>query len=301
MQTKVILALLVVASAVHPILGQPPAARDSAPIKSADFPIVARRVDAFEQRINSKRVEDREEVVFTLRVGWRLPDAESVKFLKHVLKQDADPWIRGFAAKTLYEMWAPLEPGDLPASLCGYHRGQFLNRRRKELCDDLIAEVKQGGVEAGYAAYALGLLRCRKATPQLRDLAESNNEFVRYTAGRALIDCGDKEGAIPILRTLMNHPVPRGATIREIVDPHYQALAARAYMELGAAEKKAGIERLIALMDELAVWDEINAQGRLQSVRQMLATVSGEYFLSSKDARAWHEEQRRNGEKPPRK
>jgi hypothetical protein len=81
------------------------------------------------------------------------------------------------------------------------------------------------------------------------------------------------------------------APISQVEDPHYQALAARAYMELGAAQKQEGIERLVELMKELERWEDINASGRLETTRRMLATVSGRYFISHEEAQAWQQKQ----------
>src|SRR5262249_15428011 len=147
----------------------------------------------------------------------------------------------------------------------------------------------------GYAAYAVGLLRCREAAPELRKLAASSNVFVRYSAGRALIECGDPEGAAPILKKIMSSPVPPDAPFDQVEDPYYQALAARAYMELGGARREEGLDRLIGLMKELEHWQEINARGRLETTRRVLALLSGKYFLSHEEARAWREEQARKG------
>jgi hypothetical protein len=266
--------------------------KEGGPITAADFPGVARRYQAFEERINSPRVEDRITVLNQLTTGWVLPDAEMARFLKRVMKQDADPIVRGMAILALREMWVPIDPAELPTTFMGYHRGVIIDRQRKDLAADLIAQLKVVDPAGGYGAYAVGLLRLKEAVPALRDLAEAKNVFVRYSAGRALLECGDKEAAEAILKTIMNHPIPPNATIDQVEDPYYQALASRAYVELGPAQKKAGIERLIGLMKELEAWTDINAQGRLESTRRELATVSGRYFITHKDAREWFEKQK---------
>jgi hypothetical protein len=266
--------------------------KDNGPIKAADFPNVARRIDAFEERINSPRVEDRTAVLGQLTHDWYLPNAEMVRFLKRVAKHDADAWVRGTAIKELHDAWIPLDPGELPTSFIGYHRGLTIDRQRKDLAADLIAQVRQGDLSGGYAAYAVGLLRLKEAVPDLRNLAESKNVFVRYSAGRALVECGDKVAGAAILKTIMNGGVPVNAPIGQLEDPYYQALAARAFMEVGPIEKKAATERLIELMKELEAWTDINAQGRLQTARRELGRVSGQYFTSHQDARAWLEKRK---------
>jgi hypothetical protein len=290
MRRNVAMLLFAIVALAPPSLGQSPADTEKklGRITSADFPQVSRRIDFFEKRINSPRGQDRAAVVSELTGGWRNLDKETMALLKRILKEDADPAVRGLAVGALHSAWVSLDPDELPIRFTGYHREQLLDRQAKNLCDELIREVGRGGVEAGYAAYALGLLRCKAATAALRNLAESNNEFVRYSAGRALIECGDQEGAAPILKTLMSQGVPPKAAIGDIVDPHYQALAARAYMELGADQKKAGIERLIGLMKELESRQDVNAGGRLDTARRMLVMVSGEFFRSHREAQAWY-------------
>src|SRR2546426_35551 len=83
------------------------ARKDGGPIKAADFPAVARTFQAFEERINSPRVEDRITVLNQLTTAWVLPDAELVKFLKCVMKHDGDPIVRGMAVQALHDMWVP--------------------------------------------------------------------------------------------------------------------------------------------------------------------------------------------------
>lgn len=265
---------------------------DNGPIKAADFPNVARRVDVFEQRINSPNIDDRVAVLGQLTHHWYLPDAELVRFLKRVARHDADPWVRGYAIKELYDAWIPLDVSELPATFTGYHRGQVIDRHRKGYATELVAEIKKGDLPGGYAAYVAGLMRLQEAVPALRDLAESKNVFVRTSAGRALIECGDKASGAAMLTTVMNAGVPVNTPIGQMEDPHYQALAARAYMEVGPAEKRAGVARLVELMKELEAWTDINAHGRLQTARRELARATGRYFNTHKDARAWLDKER---------
>jgi hypothetical protein len=268
------------------------ARKDGGPIKATDFPSVARGYQAFEERINSPRTEDRIMILGQVTTGWVLPDAEMTRFLKRLMKHDSDPVLRGMAVQALRDMWVPLDPGELPTTFMGYHRGLLIDRQRGDLVADVVAQVKQGGLAGGYGAYAAGLLRVKEAVPDLKNLAEADNVFVRYSAGRALLECGDKVAAGAILKTIMNNPVPANTPIGQLVDPYYQVLAARAYMDLGPAEKKAGLERLIDLMRELEDWRDINAQGRLECTRRALANVSGRYFITHKDAREWAEKQK---------
>jgi hypothetical protein len=239
--------------------------------------------------MSSPRSEDREQVVRELAGHWRLPDESLVKFFRHVARHDASPRVRGSAILALYDHWVPIDPKDLPTTFTGYHHDQLVNLQDPDLAKKLVREVRQGGLTGGYAAYVAGLLRLKEAAPDLHNLAEEKNEFVRYTGARALLDCGDPKGAEPILKTVMSHPVPRKAPIGTIVDPYYQALAARAYAGLGKAQRQAGIERLIDLMQELAAWEDVNAESRLLTARAMLGNLAGQLFLTHHEARAWYE------------
>jgi WD40 repeat protein len=258
-------------------------------LKAADYPNVVRRVKDLEERANSVHVEERVWLAADVRYTWRgSDDGETVRLLRHIAKHDANPTVRGAAIRHLYYHWAPIEPSELPEVFSGYS-GKLLDRRQKSLTKHLIEDLKQGDAEAGYAAYALGLLRCQEAAPALRGLANDKNAFARYSAARALMSCGDKEGAAPILKSLMNAGVPPGAETGQLVDPYYQARAARAYAELGAAERTVGTARLVQLMKEIAGWKNLNADGRLDSTRVLLAQLSGQYFESHQQAQAWYE------------
>jgi hypothetical protein len=60
-------------------------------------------------------------------------------------------------------------------------------------------------------------------------------------------------------------------------------------MELGPGDKKVGLEKLIALTGHLERSTDVNDQAKLPYVRQLLAAVTGTYFLSEAEARKWYE------------
>ena len=100
----------------------------------------------------------------------------------------------------------------------------------------------------------------------------------------------DERRQLPL--PLLGRHQAANAAIATVEDPYYQALAARAYAEIGPAEKKAALERLVALMQELEAWQDINAAGRLESARTALGSLTGRYFLTHRDARAWLAQQK---------
>jgi hypothetical protein len=279
------------------------AAQELAPIKSADFPKVAARVLFFEKRINAADVRIRERVLTKAGYFWEVPDKEYVQFLKRMMR-DPDPGIRGQAIRKLYELYVPLEPRDLPTTFTGYHEEQLLNREDKNLIPPLIAQVRGGGAQGGWAAYCLGLLRCQEAVPDLIRLGDDRNEFARFTAARALLACGANKEAKVILQELMSHKViarnskfpPPGVRDTEI-SSYYIAQAARAYMELGPAEKQEGLRRLVALIGELEPSKDVNHEGRWEMARWLLTEVSGQHFLSHQEAADWFKQQEAAGGK----
>jgi hypothetical protein len=73
-------------------------------------------------------------------------------------------------------------------------------------------------------------------------------------------------------------------------------------MELGPGDKKVGLERLIGLAGHLERSAGVNDQAHLPAVRQLLAAVTGRYFLSGAEARKWYEREYggpRGGVLPP--
>ncbi len=262
------------------------------PIKAGDFPSLAARVQFFEKRINATDVSIRD---YVLHEAWylnRVPDSDYVRFLKRMTR-DTDPGLRGQAIKTLHEMWIPLEVRDLPETFTGFHKDQLLNPKDESLIPPLIAQCRNGGAPGGWAAYALGLLRRQESVPCLVKLGEDSNEFARYAAARALLDCGAKKDAKVILQKLMSHRFKPLAKVNEPdarpgePDPYYVALAARAFMEIGPIEKKEGLARLVALLGELEPSKDINDINRVQATRFLLAAVTRQFFVSHAEALEW--------------
>jgi hypothetical protein len=188
----------------------------------------------------------------------------------------------------------PVEVKDLPQTFAGYHDGQLIDREDTRTVPGLVEACHTRSAEAGYAVYVLGLLRHKAAVPELRKLAAHENIFVRYAAARALLDCGDKEGARPILEKVIRSQLALYASPAvdpEGREPYYAAVSCRAFMELGPAEKKVGLEKLMALAGHLERSAGVNDQAHLPAVRQLLAAVTGRYFLSGAEARKWYEQE----------
>ncbi|MBI3823539.1 MAG: HEAT repeat domain-containing protein [Planctomycetes bacterium] len=262
-------------------------AKPEGPIKAAAYPGLAARIPFFEKRLNSADPRIREEVIrgIGFQSAGRDVHEETARLFKRLCK-DPDPHLRGLAVHALHQEWIAIAEKDLPRTFTGYHRDQKVDLDDKELVAHLIKECELGGPRGGYAAYVLSLVPSKQALASLRKLGADQNIFARYMAARALIHSGDNEGAKAILEPMVAEAAPVGFKIGGL-DPYYVTLACRAYMNLGPREKTKGIGRLVALMELLDDSPDANDQNRLQFIRWQLAAVSGEYFETPGEARAW--------------
>ena len=144
----------------------------------------------------------------------------------------------------------------------------------------------------------LGLLRVKEAIPALIKLADDPNISVRYTAARALLDCGDRSSASAIFDEMSATQLALYASgnttehagepgRRSEMSPYYAACACRGLIEVGGNDKPKGLKRLIELLGFLERSKDVNDQSNTHWVRGTLAAVSGEYFTSSEEASKW--------------
>jgi len=265
-------------------------------ILASEFPKTASRAMFFGKRINSKDSSVRARVLTEVGYFYSLPDSDYVGFLKRMY-QDPDPLVRGRAIKKLYDMWVPQDPARLPQVFTGYHDGQLVDRESEATVRWLIKQCSKGGLTGGYAAYVLGLLRVEESIPALRELGADANIFVRYTAARALLDCGERSSAVAIFDEMSSEQLTIYASGNTVQDagklgrrsrsPFYAACACRGLIEAGRKEERKGFKRLIELMGFLERSKDVNDRNNIHFVRSMLAAMSGEYFINSKEASEW--------------
>ena len=259
-----------------------------------EFTKISSRVMFFEDRINSTDSSVRRRVLVEASYFHHLPDAEYVGFLERMY-QDPDSQVRGAAVRKLYGMWVPQDPADLPREFTGYGYDQLVDREAEATVPALLAQCAKGGLGGGYAAYVVGLLRVEEAIPALRELADDDNIFVRYTAARALLNCGDKASAIAIFEDISATQLALYAAAEEEgpggrgdeLSPFYAACACRGLIEAGGQEEFKGLSRLIDLMGFLARSSNANDQSNLHWVRATLAARSGRYFTTPEEASNW--------------
>jgi len=255
-------------------------------IRAADFPTVAVRAAFFEERLNATDSRIRERALRDVTFSIWLPDEGYVRLLKRMMR-DPDPFIRGEAIRSLHDKWVPIEVRELPETFMGSHLDQIINLKDKNQVPQLIAECRGGGTEGAFAAYPLGLLRCEQAIPALVRLGEDPNEFAKYEAARALLDCGAKKEAGGILQQLISQRSAQWGYEPGKSDPYYAVLAARATMEIEPDLRKECLRRLVSLLGELEPSKDINDANRLEDARRLLAEVTGHYFTSHREALDW--------------
>ena len=189
--------------------------------------------------------------------------------------RDADPTVRGFAIRKLHAMWVPIAVKDLPRTFSGEHDGQGVDLDQKDAVAQLTKACEQGDASA---AYLLGLLRHKEAVPLLRQLAKSRNIYAQYTAARAMIDCGDHDGARAVLEGIIRSQLAIYGGGPEGGEPFYAAASCRALIELGEGERGDGLKKMISLMGYMERSEKPNDEAQLSAVRQHLAAVTGVYF-----------------------
>jgi HEAT repeat protein len=271
-------------------------------IKAADYPSVARRVAFFEARINANDPEIRTEVLRDLSLCYYAPDDEYIGLLKRLLK-DSAPAVRGKALLHLHGLGVPIDPGELPRQFTGYGQWQLIDRDKPSTVPDLLRACQEPGAEAGHAAYVLGLLRDKKALPALRKLASHPSIFVRDTAARALLDCGDRESARAILAEIIRSQLALYAAPPRLppsqgkepppqrpMSPCYAVAACRQFTELGPKEKQVGLDKFITLLSFLERSGDVNDETMIPYAKRDLAILTGRYFDSSAEARKWYKE-----------
>ena len=265
-------------------------------IKSADFPSVSRRAVFFEDRINAADAAVRRRVLMEVGYFFDIPDPEFVAFLRRMMR-DADPVVCGRAVQKLHALFVPIAPKELPRKFTALNENLVIDLEDKKTVPDLVTAVQGGPGDVSRAAYLLGLLRHKTAALDLRKMAETQqNIYARYTAARALVDCGANDLARPVLEELTRsqlalYSLGTGTDQKPGHDgrqPYYATVACRALCQLGPADRKIGVERLIALLGFLERSDNANDQAYLPSAQQALAAVTGRYFVSQDQAREWY-------------
>jgi len=274
------------------------------PITQKQFPSVAKRVAFFEQRINSPDAAIRKRALSEAGYFFMAPDREYTAFLQR-MSNDPDPAVAGRAVRKLHSLFVPIDVEQLPARLAGYHDGMILDLTDKAATiASLLSACKAGGAGkagAGWAAYSLGLLKHQPAAAALKALATDKNIFNRYSAGRALLDLGEHDAARDILREVAESQLARFEKLAKDPNPGagtgwphrpsawYAALACRALMELGRAERKQGLAGLVRLMGYLERSEDINDQSGIHSVRLFLANVTGQWLPHHADAKRFYD------------
>lgn len=250
-------------------------------IYASDYPSVASRVPFFEERINAEDSAIRIRALTESSYFHHEPTTEYVLFLKR-LYLDPNPEVRGIAIRKLYDMWVPQPPESLPQVFTGYDGLQIIDRNSR---------IQTQGM---YAPYAYGLIGNTNSIPVLKKYINDENIFVRYSAARALLSCGDRSSAVAIFNKISENQLAIYATgdtedntSHRKASPHYAILACQGLMKSGGDEYITGLDRLIKLMGYFEWSEDVNDQSQLHYLRSILSAHTGQFFNSSINADAW--------------
>ena len=283
--------LLAGATGRWPQAGQP---AGRAAVTSADFPSVAQRVAFFAERVNSGDAATRLRVMTEAGYFFIAPDREYQAFLKRMLR-DGDPRVAGEAVRRSYDLFIPVEADELPRRFTGYAGTDVIDLAdRPAAVARLVEACGAKGHRAGWAAYALGLLRDCSAIPALRKLTDDANVFTRYTAARALITMGEIDRGRRAMRAIIESqlagygkPLLMSGTLPS---GHYAAQAARALMGLDRDDRRVGLAALVDLMARLERSRRVPDWSDLHWLRLLLANVTGLWLPHHADARRYYEQ-----------
>jgi HEAT repeat protein len=301
--------LFLFASVVMSLGTTPKRGECASPFKGTDYPTVRKRTAFFAERFNAKNPATRRQLLDELSYSYAVPDADYVAYLKHLLR-DSDSSIRGSALQTLYNLWVPIQPKELPRRFAV----GFGFRRQIDLDDAatipaLMKECQWNTEQAGDAAFVLGLLQHKPAIPVLKQMTKDEGFVSCYAAARALLACGDRDSARPVFEKMVRSQLspyvtpptvqikPAGGMAQwqtEVIVsgplpvPHYATLACRAMIELSPKDKPRRLKDLITLLDYLERSRDPNDRTHVPYVRELLALFAGEYFVSHAEAQQWY-------------
>jgi len=250
------------------------AARKSAALEIR-FPEIARLIRHFGVRMCSKHAAVRLEVLTELTYFHPRDSKLYPPFLRYLLT-DPSPKIRWEAIRRLREHGVFLRKDELPESyqvpivgLCRPKAPKSLQRLRKMLADP-------NDVRAGWAVTALAAAKDSNVLEWANRLAGSRNVFVRFSAACACLELGQRDKALKLIRT--------------IADTDHEASG---FYKMSAAELmvRHGYKEYIGTLIE-AVAGRFG-QGYADAGIGVLADLTGKYYPTPSEWKAWWDEQRR--------
>lgn len=234
---------------------------------SERYPVVAQRIMHLDRRLAAEDAAIRKRVLTELTFFRPRDSKVYPPFLRALLK-DPSSEVRGEAVKRLWEHQVFLMSEELPDSFDVPIVGEFRWREHADLARVReLAGAGHGG-SSGWAIYALGLAGDTRAIPLARAMLDSPNIFDRHSAAMALVQLGQTNEGIAALRR-----------ITDASDDETGYYRARAAEDLARLGEQQGIDVLVALV-------EIGAD-RASGPRELLEDLTGQYFLTVAQARAW--------------
>ena len=246
------------------------------------FPAVARRVPHLDRRLAADQVVIRKRVVTELTYFRPRDSKVYPPFLRALLK-DPSPEVRGEAVERLWEHHVFLAHEELPASFHVHAVGEFRWKDPAEVARVRDLALRRDDPAGGWATHALALVGDKGAVPLARVQLDSKNVFVRHSAALALVQLGQtKEGVAALHRITDSGDDETG---------YYRYRAAEALVRLGDSQ---ALDVLIALMEGKV------RQSYADGPREILEDLTGRYFLTAAEARAWRKANAEPGAAPDR-
>ena len=226
---------------------------------------LAPRVPNFIERLNSPDEVVRRTLLTHLTYFRPRDSAHYPGYFRHLLK---DPWpsLRWEALHRLWEHGIVLSKDELPESFAAPCVGLV----RREDAAKLRVLGDANAPLAGWTLHVLGILGDREAAPAARQLLDSTNVFVRFSAAAALVRLGEKADGVAALESLLE--------ARDDPSGFYRYRSAEILVRLG---KKERLEVLIDML-ERGVRNDY-ADGPIQ----ILEDLTGAFHPTPAAWRAW--------------
>jgi HEAT repeat protein len=243
---------------------------------SMRFPAIAQRIPHLDRRLAAEDVEIRQRALTMLITGRPRDSAAYPPFLRALLK-DPSSEIRGLAMHLLWEHQVFVPRDELPASfhVAAHFIGEFRWQDPQQL-ERIRAMARTLDAEAGWAIRALALVHDKETLGLARAQVKSNNVFVRHCAAMALVQLGRKQEGIDLLHRITD--------AQDDETGYYRCRAAEDLFRLG--ERKA-IEVLFDVMERKIRKDYMD-----DIPRDILEDLTGQYFLTAAEGRAWWKKNR---------
>jgi len=239
------------------------------PDLSRRFPEIAGLIRHFEIRMGSGSAHVRLRVLTELTYFHARDSRLYPPFLRYLVG-DPSPKVRWEAVRRLRAHGIFLAAGELPESFDVPLVGACRPGDEKSLAALRRIVAANPHPAAGWAASALAVAKDARALELLKPLTGSRNVFVRYAAAVAYLELGRRETALPLLRGIATTDTEQSGFYRLCSAEMLVRFEGQKYMGL-LIEAATGRVR----------------HGYADAGIDVLADLTGEYFATPEEWRAW--------------